>query len=55
VAIEEIRNAHIQKIYIIAVERKKVQEIDSETYLKRAIHKGMPTTAYHLKSRSIKV
>jgi hypothetical protein len=41
VTIEEIRNAHIQKIYIIDVDRMKVQEIDSETNLKRAIHKGI--------------
>ena len=41
VALEEIRNARIQEIYIIDVDRAKVQEIDPETYLKRAMQKGI--------------
>jgi hypothetical protein len=41
VTIEEIRNARIQEIYIIDVDRSKVQEIDPEAYLKRAIQKGI--------------
>jgi hypothetical protein len=41
VTIEEIRNARIQEIYIIDVDRAKVQEIDPEAYLKRAIQKGI--------------
>jgi hypothetical protein len=41
VTIEEIRNARIQEIYIIDVDRAKVQEIDPETYLKRAMQKGI--------------
>jgi hypothetical protein len=41
VTIEEIRNARIQEIYIIDVDRSKVQEIEPEAYLKRAIHKGI--------------
>ena len=41
VTIEEIRNARIQEIYIIDVDRAKVQEIDPEAYLKRAIQKGV--------------
>lgn len=41
VTIEEIRNARIQEIYIIDVDHAKVQEIDPETYLKRAIQKGI--------------
>ena len=36
---EEIRNARIQEIYIIDVDRIKVLEIDPEAYLKRALHK----------------
>ncbi len=38
---EEIRNARIHEIYIIDVDRTKVQEIDPEAYLKRAIQKGI--------------
>ena len=38
---EEIRNARIQEIYIIDVDQAKVQEIDPETYMKRALHRGM--------------
>ena len=41
VTLEEIRNARIQEIYIIDVDRVKVQEIDPETYLKRAMQKGV--------------
>jgi hypothetical protein len=41
VTIEEIREARIQEIYIIDVDRGKVQEIDPEAYLKRAIQKGV--------------
>lgn len=38
---EEIQNARIQEIYIIDVDQTKVQEIDPETYMKRALHRGM--------------
>ena len=41
VTIEEIRNARIHEIHIIDVDRTKVQEIDPEAYLKRAIQKGI--------------
>jgi len=41
VTIEEIRNARIHEIYIVNVDRAKVQEIDPEAYLKRAIQKGV--------------
>jgi hypothetical protein len=41
VTIEEIRNARIHEIYIIDVDRAKVQEIDPEAYLKRAMQKGI--------------
>jgi hypothetical protein len=41
VTVEEIRNARIQEIYIIDVDRAKVQEIDPEAYLRRAIQKGI--------------
>jgi hypothetical protein len=41
VTIEEIRNARIQEIYIIDVDRLTVQEIDPEAYLKRAMQKGI--------------
>ena len=41
VTIEEIRNARIHEIYIIDVDWTKVQEIDPEAYLKRAIQKGI--------------
>ena len=41
VALEEIRNARIQEICIIDVDRAKVQEIDPEAYLKRAMQKGI--------------
>ncbi|HLC00723.1 MAG TPA: hypothetical protein VJL33_05345 [Candidatus Bathyarchaeia archaeon] len=36
---EEIRNARIQEIYIIDVDRVKVLAIDPEAYMKRALHK----------------
>ena len=38
---EEIQNARIQEIYIIDVDQTKVQEIDPETYMKRALYRGM--------------
>jgi hypothetical protein len=38
---EEIRNARIQEIYIIDVDQAKVQEIDPEAYMKRALHKNI--------------
>jgi hypothetical protein len=38
---EEIRNARIQEIYIIDVDQTKVHEIDPETYMKRALRKGL--------------
>ena len=41
VTLEEIRNARIQEIYIIDVDRAKVQEIDPEASLRRAIQKGV--------------
>jgi len=41
ITLDEIRNARIQEIYIIDVDHVKVQEIDPETYLKRAIQKGI--------------
>jgi hypothetical protein len=41
VTLEEIRNARIQEIYIIDVDRARVQAIDPEAYLKRAIQKGI--------------
>jgi hypothetical protein len=37
----EIRNARIHEIYIIDVDRMKVQEMDPETYMKRALQKGV--------------
>jgi len=41
VTVEEIRNARIQDIYIIDVDRARVQEIDPEAYLRRAMQKGI--------------
>jgi hypothetical protein len=38
---EEICNARIHEIYIVDVDRGKVQEIDPQTYQKRAIQKGV--------------
>ena len=37
----EIQNARIHEIYIIDVDQAKVQEIDPETYMKRALNRGM--------------
>lgn len=36
---EEILNARIHEIYLIDVDRARVQEIDPEAYMKRALHK----------------
>src|SRR4030043_1851144 len=36
---EEIRNARIHEVYIIDVDHGKVQEIDPESYMKRAVQK----------------
>ncbi len=41
VTLEEIKNARIHEIYIIDVDHATVQEIDPETYLKRAMQKGI--------------
>ncbi len=41
VTLEEIRNARIQEVYIIDVDRGSVQEMDPEGYLKRAMQKGI--------------
>ncbi|MDR0471931.1 MAG: hypothetical protein LBH79_09485 [Nitrososphaerota archaeon] len=41
VTLEGIRNARIQEIYIIDVDHGLVQEIDPETYLDRAMQKGV--------------
>ncbi len=41
VSLEEIRNARIHDIYIIDVDRAKVQEIEPEAYLKRAMQRGV--------------
>ena len=41
VTLEEIRNARIHEVYIVDVDRGKVQEIDPEAYLKRAILRGV--------------
>jgi hypothetical protein len=38
---DEIRNAHIHEIYIVDVDQGKVQELDPEAYMKRALHKGI--------------
>jgi hypothetical protein len=38
---EEIQNARIQEIYIIDVDQAKVQELDPEAYMKRALHRGL--------------
>jgi len=38
---EEICNARIQEINIIDVDRAKVKEVDPETYMKRALHRGI--------------
>jgi hypothetical protein len=39
VTVDEIEYARIQEIYIIDVDRAKVQGIDPEAYIKRALHK----------------
>jgi regulator of extracellular matrix RemA (YlzA/DUF370 family) len=41
VTLDGIRNARIQEIYIIDADHCLVQEIDPETYLNRAIQKGV--------------
>ena len=41
VTLEEIRNARLQEIQIIDVDRVCVQEFDPEAYLKRAMQKGI--------------
>lgn len=41
ITVEEIRNARIHEVYIIDVDLVRVQEIDPETYLKRAMQKGV--------------
>jgi hypothetical protein len=38
---DDIRDARMQEIYIIDVDRGKVQEIDPEAYMKRALRKGL--------------
>ncbi len=38
---EEIRNARIHIVYIIDVDRARVSEIEPETYLRRAMQKGV--------------
>ena len=43
---EEIRNARIQEIYIIDVDRAKVVEIDPEAYMKRSLHKEFAFALY---------
>jgi hypothetical protein len=35
------KNARLQEIYIIDVDRALVQEMDPEAYLKRAMQKGI--------------
>ena len=42
---EGIRNARIQEIYIIDVDRLRVQEMDPEAYMKRALNKGVVFTS----------
>jgi len=41
VTVDEICNARIHEIYIIDVDHQRVQEIDPEQYLKRAVKKGV--------------
>ena len=41
VTLEEIRNARLQEVQIIDVDRLSVQEFDPEAYLKRAMQKGI--------------
>jgi hypothetical protein len=42
---EGIQNARIQEIYLIDVDRLRVQEMDPEAYMKRALNKGVVFTA----------
>lgn len=46
VTYEGIRNARIHEIYLIDVDRLRVQEMDPETYMKRALNKGVVFTPY---------
>jgi hypothetical protein len=41
VTVEQIRNARIHEIYIIDVDRTRITEIEPETYLRRAMQKGV--------------
>jgi hypothetical protein len=41
ITFDEIRNARIHEIYIIDVDHARVQEIDPEAYMKRAMQKGV--------------
>ncbi len=41
VTVEEIRNARIQDVYLIDVDRTRVQEIDPETYVNLVVEKGL--------------
>jgi hypothetical protein len=38
---DEIRNARIHEIYVVNVDQAKVQEMDPEAYMKRALQKGL--------------
>jgi|WetSurMetagenome_2_1015567.scaffolds.fasta_scaffold145379_1 hypothetical protein len=40
-----IRNARIQEVYVIDVDRLRVEEMDPEAYLRRALNKGVVFTA----------
>jgi len=42
---DAIRNARIQEIYVIDVDRLKVQEMDPEAYMRRALNKGVVFSA----------
>jgi hypothetical protein len=42
---EGIQNARIQEIYVIDVDRLRVLEMDPETYMNRALNKGVVFTA----------
>ncbi len=46
VSLGDIQNARIQDIYIIDVDKAKVQEIDPESYLQRAMQKGVVYNYY---------
>ncbi len=41
IELEEIRNARIHEIYVVDVDHVSVLELDPETYLKRAIKRGI--------------